>query len=728
MAAEIRKLSFPLLLATPPPHSHDLASDSATRKYTFLMDFYYPATQHAQLSDLIDAIVASCRSLPDYRSRLDSDFAVCIYECEELPVPARHTQAGKRTAYAVIDDDWLEQNGDLLGVQPSLQQTLPMVQEVDESLGQIHREDIAKVAETRASPSSGATLSSRLQTQTIRRIDAVYNCRPLELTGPPITIYHTVFANFLKYMQEPRDFTPDELETAQNFVTQAAAYHQDENKRQEKLSPWMSAGVRQGVLQRTSITNSTGRFTPDGAMFAATETPRNGFRPLIGAHQLKAEIGEGAGDPSAQAENVYVAYYSSEEAQSIRERCCCPAILISSAGPNLQVSGAVFGDQFVVQNLGDPISVVPRPSFNGRSMLDDAGHRVAQLFYALRTCLAELDDYYVHLIHAVRSSHPVPLISPHFKNYTDERGKAAILTYKRRLVMEYPVKAVFVAEAKTDAETRDVVVKFTPAYNKDAHQLLTRESPPHAPELHYYEFVDSVGMWVVVMDYVKGKEVTGILQDPAHIASLKSVVTTLHANDFVFGGLRKPNLLLVEDAVVLIDFDWAAKSALASPPKLAAFVNAPLSAAAPPVEEAPPLEDVPEAGRRVPAGAVPTPDAPVALAPVPVPVEDPLDAAGATAAIFATLAHLAAEFVDASPCLYGMKETEPVLSSWTSAVIDAAYCALASLLVGPASVEVIEPSESSRMNANSCWTPSFWKNDAVWPWLAGKVAPPLAPG
>ena len=128
----------------------------------------------------------------------------------------------------------------------------------------------------------------------------------------------------------------------------------------------------------------------------------------------------------------------------------------------------------------------------------------------------------------------------------------------------------------------------------------------------------------------------------------------------------------------------AARSALASPPKLAAFANAPLvPAAEPPVAEDPLLEAVPEAGRRVPAGAEPAADAPVALAP-----EAAEELAGATAAIAATLAHCAAEFAELSPCLYGMKETAPVLSSWTSAVMDAAYCAFGSLVVGPASVDV----------------------------------------
>ena len=66
-------------------------------------------------------------------------------------------------------------------------------------------------------------------------------------------------------------------------------------------------------------------------------------------------------------------------------------------------------------------------------------------------------------------------------------------------------------------------------------------------------------MWVVVMDYVRGAAVEGVLTNPAHIASLRSAITTLHEHGLVFGDLRRPNVLLMGDRVVLVDFDWCGK-------------------------------------------------------------------------------------------------------------------------------------------------------------------------
>ncbi|KAI0708788.1 hypothetical protein C8T65DRAFT_740166 [Cerioporus squamosus] len=613
MDADYHCLEFPLLLAPPLRIPADSVSDESAHNkyYRFLVDCYYeyPATQRARVSDLQDAVLKQVHDIPEYRNRSDSDFVINIHECIRLPLPSAPTYNSKKEACEVIDVDWLSRNASpvissrlpianlktdclvavLTIIASSRSLPLSIVQEVNASPGQIRREQIAAAAQKRDSPSTGATLSQRLKTQTAACIDAVHNGRPIELTGAPITIYHPAFANFLKYMEEPRVFTPEELDVAQDFITQAAAYHKHASRR-HKLSPSMSAGVHQFVLELTPISNSTGTFTTDGAMFASRETP-DGFCPLIGAHELRPEIGEGGCDPSAQAENVYVAYYSSDEARPIREQCCCPAVLIGSTGPNLQVSGAVFADQFIVQNLGDSVSVVPRLNRKGRSLLDDAGYRVAQLFYALRMCLRELDDYYADLIDSVtipkshpgavgvmpgrpirpfiraaRGLQPPPMVSPHFKTYKDQQGKAVVLTYKKRLEMEFPGKAVFVAEAKTETETVDVVVKFAPAYCQAAHELLASASPPQAPKLRHCKFVESVGTWVVVMDYVKGREVNGVLEDPAHIASLENAVTTLHAKGFVFGDLRKRNVFVVENTVVLIDFDWCGEEGTARYP------------------------------------------------------------------------------------------------------------------------------------------------------------------
>ena len=78
-----------------------------------------------------------------------------------------------------------------------------------------------------------------------------------------------------------------------------------------------------------------------------------------------------------------------------------------------------------------------------------------------------------------------------------------------------------------------MVVKLAHKYrSEDGHKLLAAAS--HAPKLHYCHFEASVGMWVMVMHYVRSTEVTDILTKPMHIASLRAVVTKLHDHGLVF--------------------------------------------------------------------------------------------------------------------------------------------------------------------------------------------------
>ncbi|EPT01652.1 hypothetical protein FOMPIDRAFT_1015721 [Fomitopsis schrenkii] len=178
----------------------------------------------------------------------------------------------------------------------------------------------------------------------------------------------------------------------------------------------------------------------------------------------------------------------------------------------------------------------------GPSIIVSGGMFADRLFRALRICIQELNEYYSGL---VKSMEPPPHIqdtsrmnAPRFTRF--KLGEAeVVLEYKRRLVLEDVTKAVFVADAKSGSE---------------------------APRLHYCKFEPSIAMWVVVTDYVEGQEVKGFLMNPAHIASLRAAVTKLHEHGLVFGDLRRPNVLLVEDRVVVVDFDWWGKAGEAQYP------------------------------------------------------------------------------------------------------------------------------------------------------------------
>lgn len=104
------------------------------------------------------------------------------------------------------------------------------------------------------------------------------------------------------------------------------------------------------------------------------------------------------------------------------------------------------------------------------------------------------------------------------------------------LAFEYSSKAVFLANAQVPGNSK-VVIKFTEAYGKDAHKVAYEGG--FAPQMHFCNKVDSVGMWVVVMDFVDCSNDSVRLSSVA--GPLCNAVKTLHDKGFVFGDLREQN-------------------------------------------------------------------------------------------------------------------------------------------------------------------------------------------
>ena len=87
---------------------------------------------------------------------------------------------------------------------------------------------MATAASKRDPPSTGAKNSTLRKTQKEKEIDAIYNGRPVNLTAPPIEIYHPVFAKFRHEISLPIDkssFTAEELGMAMELVTTSLAFY-----------------------------------------------------------------------------------------------------------------------------------------------------------------------------------------------------------------------------------------------------------------------------------------------------------------------------------------------------------------------------------------------------------------------------------------------------------------------------------------------------------------------
>ena len=231
------------------------------------------------------------------------------------------------------------------------------------------------------------------------------------------------------------------------------------------------------------------------------------------------------------------------------------------AGPHLTVTGAIFGDRLTTQRLTDYVYLGPHPSREGRSGLDEGIRRVARILHALEISTKLLKDYCMRLDPETKQlgllNAPMP---PHFQGFTIS-GKTYKLEYTERITTDQPDRAVFVASMKPESQAGEpdvVVVKFAYSYCEAAHRLLDKISL--APRLRYCDQVESIGMYVVVMDFVGGKHIVAPRQDQDFANKLRTAVQTLHDANFVHGDLREPNILVTKDGgMKIIDFDWCGK-------------------------------------------------------------------------------------------------------------------------------------------------------------------------
>ncbi len=86
-----------------------------------------------------------------------------------------------------------------------------------------------------------------------------------------------------------------------------------------------------------------------------------------------------------------------------------------------------------------------------------------------------------------------------------------------------------------------------------------------APKLWFCDVVESVGMFVVVMEFVEGRRVD---DDKPHLPEkvlepLQGAISALHDVGLVHGDLRGPNVIVSEGSggkrTMLLDFDWGGK-------------------------------------------------------------------------------------------------------------------------------------------------------------------------
>ncbi|KAH7096176.1 hypothetical protein BKA62DRAFT_783489 [Auriculariales sp. MPI-PUGE-AT-0066] len=409
-----------------------------------------------------------------------------------------------------------------------------------------------------APPPSTAVKDSHLkQNQHLGNQAALYNGRPATLTGPPLGVYHPVFARFWRLVEEREDavLTPEHLRLATELIDKSTEFYGDEKERLNAIRQCLETFI--GDVVRTC---ANGR-EPDGGPLIDTFAGRIMINPFI---EIKKEIGAGSCDPFDQAAANYAQWVGKDKDRlpSIRQRSCMPAFLLAIAGPNLAIGGALLLDRPVIEQLTPWIPLRYRPTVPPRpdsvAPTHDQIQYIARVIVALRKCSDDLLEYYKTTLVSMpeRTEFAVPW--PHLTKISDYE-----VVYQERL-QPTPSRCLFraTATARQDNTTISVIVKFTYRYCREAHDVVYAKGA--APRLLYCAWDETVAQMVVMYEYIDATKVDHTRQQLSwdqSVSQLEDAVEAMHQKGFVHGDLRGPNILLDgNNAPMIIDFDWAGRA------------------------------------------------------------------------------------------------------------------------------------------------------------------------
>ena len=197
---------------------------------------------------------------------------------------------------------------------------------------------------------------------------------------------------------------------------------------------------------------------------------------------------------------------------------------------------------------------------------------MARIFVALRESLKELENFYKNLaiVNGPRLSPYIPhaRFFPYPTSYTGNDGSVVNFRYMMALESD-PTCVTFLAQV-TNEKAEDIVIKFVTYYGWKVHEHLARRG--RAPKLRYIGPLSGAsdlrdnkgqasdecrsGLRMVVMDFIKMHDTS-----PSNaLQQIEEILIDLHSEGYVFGDLRKPNILFDRKGnAFLIDFNWCGR-------------------------------------------------------------------------------------------------------------------------------------------------------------------------
>lgn len=230
------------------------------------------------------------------------------------------------------------------------------------------------------------------------------------------------------------------------------------------------------------------------------------------------------------------------------------------------VLGAIYLDHVVVQPLTEYIWLGHHPQQDRRLT------RMTQVFNAISISIRELRTYYGSQRDRLIGRPPTLIDDMRFFPHARQYGAGETIVrfeYSGFMGDLRVTRPIFNASTE---EGEDIVVKFSERYNIGAHRMLAAEGL--APRVLSYEAPPSSGGYhTIVMEHLHSLSLKEYLSSHPNIkaseletvrSDISRALEILHDDGLVFGDLRAPNILVVEQDDgephgMLVDFDWCSQ-------------------------------------------------------------------------------------------------------------------------------------------------------------------------
>ncbi|KAK1230602.1 hypothetical protein PQX77_006297 [Marasmius sp. AFHP31] len=276
----------------------------------------------------------------------------------------------------------------------------------------------------------------------------------------------------------------------------------------------------------------------------------------------------------ARCQKVYLKCIRLASLDNVRKLISLPCFMLVISGSHVAVLGCANASRWPTLEYLTGFQVCTSMPSDPRAVFES----IARLFACLRRAIAVLFEYYHDLTSLL--PHLPKRFLPIRNTFVTPGGQISRIEYSNLLMMGNNIWSGKLID-ENNSHGVPVVVKFARHYSVESHRLL--ESVGVAPKLYYWDLEqnpivgeDEPGLFywrMIVMEHLTDAvtlyDFSGTSVDARKISEhLRRAVSTLHANDHVFGDLRPSNIMVdvrEEEGherkirVALVDFDWAGK-------------------------------------------------------------------------------------------------------------------------------------------------------------------------